>query len=321
MLAIVAALLVLAWNARKVARLAPAIEAADNTEMLKQARKVLKPQVEKQGLEWKEVEKLLKHYKTNEELAWVVLNPSALMKQLKDAGGELGRQWLLGQARHVLEPQLHERGLTWEDAKPAIEMIDSVEELRRAAEDPAAFLTNLASLARPIAMRWLLATLRPLAEKALDRKGLEWEDVLAALKLLDADWLWIQLTDPPSLVEKLSDPGAFFETSPAPDGEATGSASPALRRLLIALMRRPASPTVQKIGLEWHELVPFLMQVEASALQKALEDPCSFLTSLALEPSLPLRKMLMARVRGPATPYLDSVELEWEDVLPVRRGM
>ena len=83
-------------------------------------------------------------------------------------------------------------------------------------------------------------------------------------------------------------------------------------------MRRPASPAVQKIGLEWRELVPILMQLEYSVVEEALNDPCAFLTSLALDSTLPLRKVLMARVRGPATPYLDSVELEWEDVLPVR---
>ena len=72
----------------------------------------------------------------------------------------MAKKVLISKARDVLEDKLP-AGLEWPDVEGALRMIDSVEELTRAAQNPEAFLRELAEEAGEAGKRLVLA-------KALD---------------------------------------------------------------------------------------------------------------------------------------------------------
>ena len=57
--------------------------------------------------------------------------------------------------------------MVWEDALPALELIDTLEEVQAAIADPEAFLTNLASASAPVAIRLAIAKLKPTLQPLL----------------------------------------------------------------------------------------------------------------------------------------------------------
>ena len=96
---------------------------------------------------------------------------------------------------HKAKPNLKQKpspNLAWEDVKPVIEMIDSLEELVQATHDQQAFLDELAKRSAPIAKQWALAKVRSKLEEELK-------------KLLD-------LVESPEEISKAAeDPQAFFD--------------------------------------------------------------------------------------------------------------
>ena len=75
--------------------------------------------------------------------------------------------------------------LKWDDVLPAIELVDTFEEIAEAVSDPAAFLQTLASTCVPVAIKLALRQLRPKIEPALEDRGLEWDDVLPVCSTLE----------------------------------------------------------------------------------------------------------------------------------------
>ena len=59
-----------------------------------------------------------------------------------------------------MEKPLQEQGLTWADALPALEMIDSIDDLHSAVHDPVRFLQTLADKSQSAARRLAVAKLR-----------------------------------------------------------------------------------------------------------------------------------------------------------------
>ena len=78
--------------------------------------------------------------------------------------GPAARRFLLAKLKPRLSASLGAHGLSWEEVQPALELIDSAEELREALEQPEAFLRRLApelaSAMGPAAKRFLLAKLK-----------------------------------------------------------------------------------------------------------------------------------------------------------------
>ena len=70
---------------------------------------------------------------------------------------------------------------------PALELIESVEELRKALKDPAELLQKLDEGVGPEAKRFVIAKLRPkLAEMLREHPGVQWEEAsLRISKSLD----------------------------------------------------------------------------------------------------------------------------------------
>ena len=59
---------------------------------------------------------------------------------------------------------------------PALELVDSVDELRAALNDPAVFLTKVAQSVGPAAKRFAIAKLRPKLTKELLKQDLHWKE-------------------------------------------------------------------------------------------------------------------------------------------------
>ena len=99
--------------------------------------------------------------------------------------------------RPVLEPLLAERGLGWDYAKSALELVDSSDELQEIMRDPQAFARRLLAAA----MRFQL---RPVLEPLLDEQGLSWVDIKPTLELVDsAEELQQAMSDPHAFAQRL----------------------------------------------------------------------------------------------------------------------
>ena len=86
---------------------------------------------------------------------------------------------LIAKLRPKLEPVVEKQGLEWGDVVPALELVDSVEELEAAIADPEAFLQSLAHSMGPAAKKFLVAKLRPKLEPQLEKQGLQWSAMLS----------------------------------------------------------------------------------------------------------------------------------------------
>ena len=68
---------------------------------------------------------------------------------------------LVARLKPKLGPLLKQQQLDWSDVLPALELIDSRQELQAAMDEPEAFLTRLADAATPAAIKLLVARLKP----------------------------------------------------------------------------------------------------------------------------------------------------------------
>merc|ERR1719214_370317 len=87
--------------------------------------------------------------------------------------------------RQKLKPHLEERGLTFDDVRPALEQVDTIEELQAAVANPSEFLENLARSTGPAAKKYAMMKLRPKLKPHLEKQGLTFEDVRPALEQVD----------------------------------------------------------------------------------------------------------------------------------------
>ena len=103
--------------------------------------------------------------------------PESLLTRLLSAVGPVGKRVALARLRPKLEPAVVRLGLAWEDATPAMQLVDSLEELQAAVAAPEAFLQKLQAAAGPAAKALLVARLRPVLSPLLRARGLGWVDI------------------------------------------------------------------------------------------------------------------------------------------------
>merc|ERR1719247_606753 len=148
------------------------------------------------------------------------------LEQMAKSLGPAGSKLALAKLRPKMEPILTKQGLTWEDVLPALELVDSVEELMAAAEGPMGFLEQMAKSLGPAGAKLALAKLRPKMEPILTKQGLTWEDVLPALESVDSA---------EELVAAAEDPMRFLE-------QMAKSLGPAGAKLALAKLRPKMEP-------------------------------------------------------------------------------
>ncbi len=94
--------------------------------------------------------------------------------------GHAGKKWAIAKLRPKMEPSLKKQGLLWEDVLPALELVDSVEELQAAAEDPEGFLKSMAKTLGPAGKKWAIAKLPPKMEHRRRRSKECWMRIFSS---------------------------------------------------------------------------------------------------------------------------------------------
>merc|ERR1719191_80231 len=120
-------------------------------------RPKLRPYLEKQGLTFEDVKPALEQVDTIEELRDAHENPSEFLEKLARSTGPAAKRY----AMMKLRPQLEKQGLTFEDVRPALEQVDTIEELQDAHENPSEFLDKLARSMGPAGKKYAMMKLRP----------------------------------------------------------------------------------------------------------------------------------------------------------------
>jgi hypothetical protein len=161
-----------------------------------------------------------------------------------------------------MEPWLHRQSLTWADVQPAFELVDSMAELEEALGDPEAFFENLMNSGGPVAIKMLIAKLRPQVEPQIHRKGLQWADVQPLLESVDSK---------EKLQQALNDPASFLEEL------LKGAGGQVARKLLLSKLKLHMKPWLHQQGLTWEDVQPAFELVDSMAvLEDALGDPEAF---------------------------------------------
>merc|ERR1719161_1779543 len=147
---------------------------------------------------------MLESVDTQDKLQQALSNPESFLKQLlAGASGQVARKLLLSKLKPLLEPYLPQQSLTWVDVQPALELVDSLAELKEASSNPEAFFEKLLKGGGPAARRMLIAQLRPRMEPGVHQRGLQWSDVQPMLESVDTqDELRQALDDPESFLKK-----------------------------------------------------------------------------------------------------------------------
>ena len=150
----------------------------------------LKPQVEptltKYGLVWEDVLPVLETIDSIDEVRDAVQEPMAHLERAAKRSRLLAKKLAVAYLKPPLSPLLAKQGLEWADVLPALETIDSTDELKAAAADPAAFLERLTSAGGPAAKKLAAVYLKPPLESHLAKQGLEWADVAPMLEEVDS---------------------------------------------------------------------------------------------------------------------------------------
>merc|ERR1719487_912983 len=107
------------------------------------------------------------------------------MKKLAKSMGPAAKKYAMMKLRPILKPHLEKQGLTFEDVIPALEQVDTIEELQDAHENPSEFLEALAESMGPAAKKYAMMKLRPKLKPHLEKQGLTFEDVIPALEQVD----------------------------------------------------------------------------------------------------------------------------------------
>ena len=271
--------------------------------LLARLRPVIELYIIEMGLTWADVKPAFELVDSYTELQQAIEEPEAFLSQLASATvGPAAKRMLVARLRPKMEPTLEKLALAWEDVLPALELVDTVEELLRAIEDVDGFLRDLAAVGGRAARRMAIARLRPSFEMGIAKLCLTWEDVLPVLEQVDT------LEE---LQQALEDPDAFL----AHLGAAAG---PAARRFVIAKLRPKLEPLAIEMGLTWSDVLAVLELIDTpSELQAAANDPEAFFVRLATALGPAATRLVLAKLRAVVEPMVQRHDLTWSDVLPV----
>jgi len=176
--------------------------------ILQKLRPKLEPIAKKHGFEWPMIETAVVSIDVG-TIENAVEDPEAFLRQLLDAGVLGAKVVALHKLRPKLEPIAKKQGVEWPMIEAAVASID-VETIEKAIDDPEAFLDQLIAAGVLGAKAIALHKLRPKLEPITEKKGISWDQVEAAIEL-------IEYQDTAAIVEQINviaeDPAAFVEAS------------------------------------------------------------------------------------------------------------
>ena len=279
---------------------------------------MVEPKLEPMKLMWKDVLPVLALVDTIEELKEAVTDPEGFLERLSTAAGPAPKRLLLARLRPSMEPMLIKMGLVWTDVVPAFKLIDSIDDLKEAIEDPEGFLAKMPG---PIEEKILKLKLKnamcgagvpgdpkvPLCEKLWKQKpSLNWDDdMVPVLELID---------DIDELRTAQDTAGAWLSNLDY-------GGHPATRRYQISKLKRLLDPLTWKDKVKSDDVLAALisgfMDVGKMAdLRAALKDPVAFYGQLKAGAGPASRRLAIALRRHEIEPLLNELGLTWDDALP-----
>ena len=93
------------------------------------------PDVDAQTL-WNDVRPAFDLIDTVEELQAALYDPETFLGELAVALGPAAKRMLVARLRSKIEPHILKQGIVWEELVAVLELVDSIEELREALEQP-----------------------------------------------------------------------------------------------------------------------------------------------------------------------------------------
>ena len=267
---------------------------------IEQLRPLLEPHLQQVSLEWADVARALELVDTVQELRAAASDPDGFLKRVVDGVGPVAKRIAIAKLKPLLMPHLSKLSLEWTDVALALELVDSVDELRAAMQAPEAFITRVMDSVGPVAKRLVIGKLKPLLVPHLSKLSLEWADVVTALELVDT----VQ-----ELRAAASDPDGFLTR--AMDG-----VGPVAKRLVIGKLRPLLLPLLPNLSLEWADVKSVLALVDSvGELRAALGDPRGFLQRV-IDGVGPLAKRIaIQRLKPLLMPHLSKLSLGWADVM------
>lgn len=112
------------------------------------------------------------------------------------------RQAALAVLRPLLQPVLQRNGLDWADVDPILDDL-TVEDLKKAKDDPKSFFEDRVESFVPLARKMLIFKLRPKLEPKLKQRGLTWQGLLAVMDKHSIDDLKTAIDDPETFLNSL----------------------------------------------------------------------------------------------------------------------
>lgn len=205
-----------------------------------------------------------------EEIQDAIADPEHFFARVIEAGGALGKKLALGKARPVLEPQLNRECLSWEDALPAFDMLDSMEEVHKLLADPEDFFYRILSDGGPVARKIAVGKARWVLEPKLKRIGIAWTDSLP---------LFETLSSMGEVHEAIAHPEEFFTRLMKTGGSAA-------KKLALGKARPEIELITARHSLSWEDVAPLYEAVDTvDELEKAIGDPENFLVQAVMPAS------------------------------------
>jgi hypothetical protein len=238
----------------------------------------LEPVLLQQGVTWEHAEPLLSSLTDIDKLQAAVQNPESFVAELLSASGPPAKALAIAKLKPVLEPLLIERGilghatngardsifdeaalaLTWDSFVPVLSLVDTVEELQVAVENPQQFVDDLLTVTSTASKAFAIAKLRPVLEVAVkESTGLDWDRFSPVLELIESlDDLSVAITNPELLLETL-----------------LSAASPYALQVALACVEDKLRPLVEDAHVPWDEAVQVLELMDVADLRANVSQP------------------------------------------------
>jgi hypothetical protein len=148
----------------------------------------------------------------------------------------------------VVDPILKKINLSYDEVKPLLDQVDTVEEAQEVAKDPVGFLNKNKGTLIPI----IVKNLGPFIDPHLAKIKIKFDDVKDKLIPLVEKYANEDLN---VLLQKMQDPQALLE-----------ELKPELKALVIAKAGEAVQPELDKVGLQWKDdVVPMIEKLDSVA--------------------------------------------------------
>jgi hypothetical protein len=112
-------------------------------------RPKIEPHLLSRGMQWDDVQPALELIDSVEKITAAIEDMEAFLEEVMSAAVPVATKRLLAKLRPTIEPRLLARGMTWDGVLPAaLQLVDSLDKLTEAIDDPEAFLEKMMALSQ-----------------------------------------------------------------------------------------------------------------------------------------------------------------------------